>query len=115
MSVNKTYAVILGIVLAVVGVWGLFTNMILGLFGVNMLQSVLHLIAAALGIYAGTKGDGLTYNMFLGWVGVALGILGFIPTVSGLLMTYFNINPAISVLHIVIGVVSLGVRYLVKG
>ena len=113
-NVQKTYALVLGLVLAVVGVWGLFTNMILGLFGVNMLQSVLHIIAAAFGIYAGTKGDGMTYNLVLGVAGVALGVLGFVPAVSGLLTTYFNINPTISVLHIVIGVVSLGVRYLVK-
>src|SRR3989338_10454783 len=113
-NVQKTYALVLGLVLAVVGVWGLFTTSILGLFGVNMFQSVLHLIAAAFGIYAGTKGDGTTYNQVLGWIAVVLAVLGFIPGVNDLLLQLLNINTAITVLHLAIGVVSLGVYYGVK-
>ena len=113
-NIQKTYALILGIVLAIIGVWGLFVNNILG-FGVNVWQSILHLIAAVCGIYAGTKGDAKTYNPVIGWIGVVLGVLGFIPGVSGLLADWFNINNPISVLHIVIGVVSLGVFYGMKG
>ena len=110
-DVRKTYGLILGIVLGVVGLWGFLTNSILGIFGVNTLQSVLHLIAAVTGIYAGTKGDGLSYAMVIGWIGVLLGILGFVPATAGLLMQYFNINMAITWLHLVIGIVSLGVHY----
>ncbi len=112
-SIQKTYALVLGVVLAVIGVWGLFTQNILG-FGVNIWQSILHLIAAAFGIYAGMKGDGKTYNQYIGWIGVVLGVLGYIPGVSGLLASWFNINSATSILHIVIGAVSLGVFYKAK-
>src|SRR3989344_1276301 len=103
-SVQKTYALVLGLVLALVGVWGFFTNSILGILGVNPLQSVLHLIAAAFGIYAGTKGDGTTYNQVLGWIAVVLGVIGFIPGVNDLLLQLLNINTAITVLHLAIGV-----------
>lgn len=113
-NVHKTYSLVLGIVLALVGVWGFFSEMILGLFGVNMLQSVLHLIAAAFGVYAGVKGDGMTYTPALGWIALVLGVLGFVPVVKDLLLSLLNINSAISVLHVVIGVVSLGVAYGVK-
>lgn len=101
--------------MAIVGIWGLFTQSILGIFGVNIYQSVLHLIAAGFGIYAGTKGIGKGYNMIIGTIGVVLGILGFIPGVGTLLLSWFNINSAISVLHIVIGVVSYGVYYGARG
>ena len=104
----------LGIVLGVVGIWGFFTSSILGIFGVNMAQSVLHIIAAAFGIYVGTKGEGPGYNMSIGWIGIVLGILGFIPTVNDLLMKYLSINQNISILHIVIGIVALAVTYFVK-
>ncbi len=114
MGTQKTYALVLGVVLGIVGVWGLFSQSILGIFGVNLFQSVLHLIAAGFGIYVGTKGEGPGYNQILGWIGLALGILGFIPGVSGLLLSLLNINTATSVLHLVIGVVSLGVFYGVK-
>lgn len=79
-----------------------------------MFQSVLHLIAGGFGVWQGTKGDGKSYNMIIGWIGAVLGVLGFVPVVSGLLASWFNINLAISWLHIVIGIVSLGVYYGVK-
>ena len=116
-NVQKTFALILGIVLLIIGVWGLFTEDILG-FGVNATQSVLHIIAGIFGIYVGTKGAGTGFNTSIGWIGLVLGILGFIPSVGhadgGLLMTWFNINAQTSVLHIVIGVIALIVAYAVK-
>ena len=113
-DVHKTYALILGIVLGIVGLWGFFSSSILGLFGVNALQSVLHLIAGGFGIYAGTKGEGHQYTMVIGWIAIILGVLGFIPGASGLLLSLFNVNSATSVLHLAIGVVSLGLLYGVK-
>ena len=113
-NTQKTYALILGIVLAIVGLWGLFTQTILGIFGVNILQSILHLIAGGFGIYVGTKGQGKGYNMILGWLGIILGIFGFIPGIKTVLLNLLNINMATTWLHVVIGVVSLAVAYGVK-
>ncbi|MEK6918918.1 MAG: DUF4383 domain-containing protein [Nanoarchaeota archaeon] len=110
-NTQKTFALILGIVLLLVGIWGFFTTSILGIFGVNMIQSVIHVIVGLLGIYAGTKGMGYGYNMAVGWGGIVLGILGFVPGVDSLLMSLLNINTAITVLHLVIGVVCLAVYY----
>ena len=113
-SVQKTFALILGIVLAIIGVWGLFSNSILGVFGVNMAQSILHLIAAGFGIYVGTKGQGRGYNLTIGWIGILLAVLGFIPATSSLLMSWLNINMATTWLHAVVGVIALIVGYGVK-
>tara|TARA_B100000315_G_C14592797_1_gene596832 strand:- start:723 stop:1100 length:378 start_codon:yes stop_codon:yes gene_type:complete len=114
-NVQKTFALVLGIILGLVGIWGFFSNLILGIFGVNVLHSVLHLVAGAFGIYVGIKGEGPGYNRAIGWIAVVLGILGFIPVVKDLLLSLLNINTAISVLHLVIGVVALGIFYGVKG
>ncbi|MBI3334178.1 DUF4383 domain-containing protein [Candidatus Pacearchaeota archaeon] len=113
-NVQKTFALILGIVLLIVGIWGFLlggSGAILNLFGVNTFQNVLHIIAGLFGIYVGTKGEGPGYNASLGWIGVVLGILGFIPGVDNLLLTLLNINTGITVLHLVIGIVALGVYY----
>ena len=112
-KVQKTFALIVGIVLGIIGIWGLFSDTVLG-FGVNPTQSVLHIIAAAFGIYIGTKGEGPGYNATIGWIGVVLGILGFIPATASILANLLNVNMATTWLHIVVGVVALIVTYAVK-
>lgn len=117
MGTRKTFALVLGIVLAIVGILGFFNNGIVGdngYFGTNTSQDVLHLIAAAFGIYAGTKGMGDTYNKTIGWISLVLGIIGFIPGINTFLLNLLNINTEITVLHLVIGVVCLWVGYKTK-
>lgn len=113
-STQKTFALLLGIVLLLVGIAGFFENSLVGdngYFGTNTIQDVLHIIAGGIGIWVGTKGIGPGYNMSLGWIGVVLGILGFIPTLDELLAQYLNINTEITVLHVVLGLITLGVYY----
>ncbi len=112
-DVQKTYALILGVVLGVFGVLGLFNDMVL-IFGVNLIHSIAHLVAAAFGIYAGTKGTGRGFNLTIGWFGVALGVLGFVPGISDLFLNLLNINTATTILHLLIGVISLIVGVGVK-
>lgn len=113
-STQKTFALILGIVLALVGILGFFNNQLVGdtgFFGTNAFQDVLHIIAGLFGIWVGTKGEGPGYNMTLGWIGIVLAVLGFIPTVKELLLNLLNINTNITILHLVIGIVALLVYY----
>lgn len=112
-NIQKTYALILGLVLGIIGVWGFFTQSVLGL-GVNTTQSVLHVIAAIFGIYVGTKGEGPGFNMTIGWIGILLAILGFIPATATMLTNWLNINTATTILHLVIGILSLGIYYAAK-
>lgn len=113
-DVQKTYAIVIGAVLALVGIIGFFNAPIFGLFGVNAAQNILHLVGGAVIIWLGYKGSAKPTNMWLGYVSGGVGILGFVPGVSGLLASIFAINAAISVLHIAIGAVSLGIAYGVK-
>lgn len=112
-NAQKTFAWILGIILLILGIWGLFTDSVLG-FGVNVSQSVLHIIAGAFGLYVGIKGNGAGFNATIGWIGILLGILGFIPGVSDVLADLLNINTSITVLHLVVGIVALIVYYTAK-
>ena len=113
-GIQKTYALLVGVVLGLAAVWGPFQSPILGLFGVNFPHNVLHLIAAGFGIYVGTKGEGPGYNVTIGWIGIVLFIFWFIPFTNNLLGAWLGTNLATSLLHLVVGVVSLGVYYLVK-
>jgi hypothetical protein len=112
---QKTFATVLGIVLLVVGLAGFVSGGLgivrEGFFGTNAAQDVLHIIGGLLGIWFGTKGAGSGYNLTIGWIGIVLAVLGFIPGIKEMLMTYLNVNTNISVLHAVIGVVALLVYY----
>ena len=113
-DVQKTYAMVIGAVLVLVGLLGFVNNPILGLFGVNAAQNVLHLVGGGLGLWLATKGSGKSFNMWLGIIAVVVAVLGFLPVAKGLLADIFNINIAITYLHAAIGIVSLGVAYGVK-
>ncbi len=115
-DVQKTYAMVLGAVLVLLGLVG-FVNapIILGIFGVNAAQNVLHLVGGALGLWLATKGSGKAFNMWTGIIALVVGVLWFAEGLDGgLLNKIFGINAAISYLHILVGVVSLGVTYGVK-
>src|SRR3989338_3032383 len=110
-SRQKGYALILGVVLLIVGIWGFFTDEILGIFGGNTTQSVIYLLVGVIGIYAGTRKKGRGFNGTIGWIGVLTGILGFLPYTSEILTDLLNTNTATTWLHLAIGVVSLLVYY----
>ena len=113
-DVQKTYAMVLGAVLVLLGLVGFVQAPVLGLFGVNTAQNVLHLVGGAVVLWFGYKGAGKTTNMWLGIVALVVGVLGLIPGAKDLLTSVFAINAAITYLHLAVGVVSLGVAYGVK-
>ncbi len=116
-DVQKTYAMVIGAVLVLLGLVGFVNHPVLGIFGVNMAQDVLHLVAGALILWLASKGSAQPTNMWTGIVALVVGILWFLPFAGGaggLLDQIFSINAAISYLHVAVGVVSLGVAYGVK-
>ena len=114
-DVQKTYAMVIGAVLVLLGLVGFVNYPILGLFGVNVAQDILHLAGGALIIWLAMKGSAKPTNMWVGIVALGVGILWFAEGIDGgLLSLIFGINTAISYLHIAVGVVSLGVAYGVK-
>lgn len=116
-DVQKTYAMVIGAVLVLLGLVGFIQAPVLGIFGVNMAQNVLHLVGGAAILWFAYKGSAKPTNMWTGVVALVVGILWFVPAVGGaggLLDGIFAINAAISYLHIAVGVVSLGVAYGVK-
>lgn len=114
VDVQKTYAMVLGVVLVLLGLVGFVNNPVLGLFGVNLYQNLLHLVGGAVVLWFGYKGAGKATNMWLGVIALVVGVLGLVPGAKDLLASLFSINMAITYLHLAVGVVSLGVSYGVK-
>ena len=113
-DVQKIYAMVIGAVLVLLGLVGFVQAPVLGTFGVNTAQNVLHLAGGAVILWFAYKGSAKPTNMWTGIVALVVGVLWFIPGASDLLASIFAINAAISYLHLAVGVVSLGVAYGVK-
>ena len=114
-STQKIFALVLGVVLLLVGILGFIGNPLVGdagYFTTNTTQDILHIIAGLIGIWVGTMGSGPGFNISLGWIALVLGAIGFIPGAKELLLQYLNINTNITILHVVIGIVTLGVYYM---
>ena len=107
---QKKYAQVIGTVLVLIGLIGFFRNPLFRLFGVNAAQNLLHAIGGAIIVWQAGK----TANKMLGIIGVVIAMLGFIPGTDELLASVFGINLAMSVLHLLIGIVSLGAAYGAK-
>lgn len=113
-DVQKIYAMVIGAVLVLLGLVGFVQAPVLGIFGVNVAQNILHLAGGAVILWFAYKGSAKPTNMWTGIVALVVGVLWFIPGASDLLASIFAINAAISYLHLAVGVVSLGVAYGVK-
>lgn len=110
----------MGAVLVLVGVLGFVSNPIIyqagAVFGANMVQSVVHLLGGAAGLWLGYReGVGArNYNIGLGAVAVLLAVLGFVPQTATLLADLLAVNMNMTYLHAAIAVSSLAVAFAVK-
>ncbi len=119
-SIQRTVALVVGIVFVLVGILGFIPSLVsggdlLGIFAVNALHSIVHLLFGILGIVAAYTGWPRTYNRVFGVIYLLLAVLGFIPALSsnGLLLGIVAINTSDNFLHLVIGLVLAVVGFFV--
>jgi hypothetical protein len=119
-NIQRTVALIVGIVFVLVGVLGFIPALVpggalLGIFAVNILHSIVHLLVGILGIAAAYTGWPRLYNRVIGIVYLALAVLGFIPVliINGALLSLVRINLADNLLHLVVGAALTYVGFFV--
>ena len=107
MKAQKLWAQIIGIILLLVGLLGFFmSSPLLGIFEVNMLHNLVHIITGAVFLWAGfaKKAPVKKINQWLGVIYVIVGVIGFFGALE-----FLNVaggNDPDNWLHLVIGVVS---------
>lgn len=113
MSMQKTWAKILGVVLLLVGILGfVMESPLLGMFHVNTLHSVVHLATGAIFAWAGfSKGaPARKVNQWMGIVYLLVAVLGFLG-----LLEILNVGAGMgdydNWLHIVLGVVTVAIGF----
>jgi hypothetical protein len=112
---TRTFALVVGIVFLVAGVLGFIPGItvdheyLLGIFSVDTVHNLIHLVIGALGIAAYYWDRTRLYCQGLGLVCLLIGILGFIPAFlfgEGMLLGLFHVNVADNVLYLVVGAVA---------
>ena len=111
-GISGPYAIIIGALLLVEGVWGLFSPVVFGVLTTNLTHAVIHILLGVAGIWTGWKGQARGYCLFLGALLLAVGILRFVPGVGEWVVSILNVNPAVAYVNIVIGIVSLMIAFL---
>ena len=103
----RMFARILGIFLLIEGVWGLFSPVVFGVFTTNMLHAVIHIVLGITGIVLSRRPGAREYLLGVGGLLALVGVLYFVPGVTGLIISLLNVNFAVACFNIVVGLASI--------
>ena len=101
------FAVAIGILLLIQGIWNLLDPPFLGVFTSNILHAVIHILLGVIGIWTGWTSGAYGFCLFLGILLLGVGVLFYVQGIGGILESLFNLNSAVARLNIVIGAISL--------
>jgi len=125
-NIQRTVALVFGIVFLLIGLLGFVPALtpggaLLGLFMVNGVHSIVHLLFGVLGIAAAFTGYSRLYNKAGGVIYLVLALVGFIALLgvsalapNGMLLGLVMINMADNFLHLVLGLVLAYVGFAVN-
>ena len=113
--IEKSYALILGVVLTVIGILGFIPGLttggnLLGIFAVDTVHNIVHLMTGIVGLAAG-----LSPNLqYARWYALAFGVVYGLVTIIGFIqgttvLGLFVVNVWDNVLHLVIAASALAV------
>lgn len=106
-GISSTFATLVGAFLLVEGIWGMFSPVVFGVLTTNVLHASIHIVLGLIGIWTGMKGGSRGFLTFLGVLLLAVGVLRFVPVAGDLLASLLNVNTAVALFNIVVGIVSL--------
>lgn len=104
----RTIALVFGVVYLLVGLLGFVLPgpNLLGIFAVDTLHNIVHLLLGILGIGAAYTGMSRLYCQVVGVVLILLGVLGFVLVPGdGMLLGILHLNVADHLLHLVTGAI----------
>lgn len=115
----KTLAMIFGVVVVALGIIGFFNNPIFGMFEVDAIHNIIHIILGVVLIAGARNSDSKAASMSMrtvGYITLIVAVLGmiFVP-VSGKLFGLVTMNAAGNWLHLVLAVILIIAGMKMKG
>jgi hypothetical protein len=113
----KTIMMIVGVVFIIIGILGFLSNPILGIFAVDTLHNLVHLISGILALIFASQGESQArkFAIILGVVYGLVTILGFLSGDSGKIVGLITVNTADNFLHLVLTIVFFIVGFTKSG
>lgn len=109
-SPASVFAVVIGMLLLVEGLWALASPVTFGVFTTNRPHAVIHIVLGLYGMAVGLGREPAGYLLLLGTLLLVAGILHFVPGASGMLTTLLNINTPVAVFNLIVGALALLLR-----
>lgn len=107
---SRTYAAVVGAILLLIGIVGLFTKDLLGMVHFVPAHNIFHIASGVLGLYSGIRGKKLpiAFARVFGIVYTAVAVLGFahIQQIAPL-----ELNATYNVIHLLVGLLGLAVGF----
>ncbi|MBX4187824.1 MAG: DUF4383 domain-containing protein [Candidatus Doudnabacteria bacterium] len=109
----KSLVMVLGVVFVVVGVLGFFNNPVLGLFEVDAVHNIVHLLSGIVALLMASMGEASakTYAKVFGLIYGLVTVLGFIMGGDGKVLGLMQINGADNILHVLLTLILLYVGF----
>lgn len=101
------FASIIGTFLLIEGMLGFSSPVVFGVFSTNRLHACIHIVLGCIGLFTRFRGGTRTFALLVGILLIAVGVLYFIPGVSALIVSLLNVNTAVAVFNIVVGIVGV--------
>ena len=103
----KTWLIILGVVFLVVGLLGFVNNPVLGVFSVNSLHNLIHIVSGVLALIFAFQSPSAAkqFSLVFGIVYALVFVLGLVA--SGFMMSLLNNSMTDNILHLILAVVFL--------
>lgn len=102
----KKAAMVFGVVFVLIGLLGMVNNPILGLFAVNTVHNVVHILLGVVLLVAAKKDNSAKALKVIAVVYLLVAVLGFLMAPSsGMLLGLVEVNGADNWLHLVLAVV----------
>lgn len=110
----KTSAIIFGIIFVIAGVWGFFSDSVLGFIAADTLSSIIHLVVGIVLLVVAAKPTAVTALKTVGIVYFIFAILGFVQGTT-VLFGAFVTNSATNWFYLIVGVVVALLGFSGKG